>query len=1001
MTKTDPGQIVVAANFTIESIRGPVMSLLAKLLPRFDLLFAPYNQIFQQLLDPGSLFHRNTHGANVIFLRLEDLIDSRNGGVESIRNELGRIKANAAELLNGLRSAERFKVPLFLFICPASIAIQTDPALAAEFQAMEQTFGEINSSVSNVFVFGTSHVASRYRVAEIYNPEANLLGHIPYSASFFAALGIETVRKIDGYFRKPVKVLVLDCDNTLWDGVVGEDGVDGICLSENRLFIQKLAVEQSQAGTVVCLNSKNNEDDVWEVFEKRDDMLLKKRHIVSSRINWHPKSENLRSIAEELQLALDSFVFIDDDAAVCDEVRRNCPEVMTIQLPAGSEDLRGFFEHLWVFDKLTITEEDKGRTASYQTQVLRREYQAKASDITEFLASLELVCEIAELDARDVARTSQLTLRTNQFNSTTPRLNEAEVREYISSRGKTLWTIKVRDRFGDYGLVGVVIFEERAAALHVEAFLLSCRILGRGVEHQIVNRLGRKASETGREFVSFDFVRTEKNLPVLDFLTQIGKPGESTDESQTVFTVPTTGAMECVPRPTPQPERRANQGSPQKRARISAEASDRSTFYIELARSLSTGGTSALSGAATGLSRAELKSEFRSAQTPTEEKLTQIWEQVLHASAIGASDDFFEIGGDSLIAVSLFVEIEKQLGRSLPITTLLNSPTIEKLARLIDFEPETVAWKYLVPLQPDGTKPPLLCMHAAGGNVLFYRDLASALGDDQPVYGLQARGIADKSETAHDRVEDMAAEYIDEIRQLQPKGPYRLCGSSFGGLVAFECAKQLLESGELVSVLGLFDTYAPEYLNNHLAKKTPLSVIQQSIERIRSAAGRFRELKSRTEQKEFIFDRIQRIKDRQKRKILWKKNEIALQYNKATGRELPSDLSRNHRAIRKAEADYHPTPYDGTLILIRASDQPRATKFDPFLGWKGYAREIITEEVNGSHGAITVHPFAAGLAAKFNKYLEDDNGQSKPGSTVAIGEGNGRPVEAANYAGAV
>ncbi|MEP7075447.1 MAG: HAD-IIIC family phosphatase, partial [Acidobacteriota bacterium] len=733
MNENIPERVVVAANFTVEPISKTLTSLLTKITGMHDLVFAPYNQIFGQLLDPASLFHTNRNGVNILFVRLEDLIESRGADIEYIRSKLDEIKSNAADLAKMLGVAERFSVPLFVFLCQASTGIQTDLELTTAFDGVEKVIHETASDFSNLFVFPTDYVASRYEVAAIDNPRANVLGHVPYTDSYMSALAVEAVRKIDAYRRSPLKVLVLDCDNTLWDGVVGEDGVEGIGCSEKRSFLQNFAVKQSESGMVVCLNSKNNEADVWEVFDKRTDMVLKKEHIVSSRINWLPKSENLRSIADELQLALDSFVFVDDDPVVCDEVRRNCPEALTVLLPLGSDDYCKFFEHLWIFDKLKITREDRERTRSYRDQGVRRELQSQAGDMTEFLASLKLVCEISELKSQDIPRVSQLTLRTNQFNSTTLRLSEADVRERISRDNKVIWTVRVSDRFGDYGLVGVVIFEVLQRSISVESFMLSCRVLGRGVEHQILKALGKKALVADREFVTLDYAPTAKNAPILNFLTEINEGLETADTGRVIYKVPAIVAVESSPRRAQIQEPSASIVGAELQTGMSSRVSDPDRFqvYIELANELSKSGYLSFNGISADLSRDTLRSEFRRAGTVTERTLTQIWERLLNANNIGIADNFFEIGGDSLVAVTLFLEIEEQFDRRLPISSLLDSPTIEKLARIIDFETDPTAWKYLVPIQVQGTKPPLFCMHAAGGNVLFYRDLATGLGNDQ------------------------------------------------------------------------------------------------------------------------------------------------------------------------------------------------------------------------------------------------------------------------------
>ena len=240
------------------------------------------------------------------------------------------------------------------------------------------------------------------------------------------------------------------------------------------------------------------------------------------------------------------------------------------------------------------------------------------------------------------------------------------------------------------------------------------------------------------------------------------------------------------------------------------------------------------------------------------------------------------------------------------------------------------------------------------------------MGTNQPVYGLQARGVANRSETAHDRVEDMATDYLNEMRKLQPVGPYRICGSSFGGLVAFEIARQLDRQGEKVETLSLFDTYAPGYLDEQtkLGGKSAANFIAH----IRTFIDQLCEINSTKGRISFVMSKAEKVKKRLKRKVIWKKNQFAIEYNKATGRDLPVNVMRNHEAIQKALDDYRPGRYAGDITIFRASEQPKNTKFDPSLGWAELVDgDVVTEVVKGSHGALTVYPYAVDLAAKFEE----------------------------------
>ena len=189
-------------------------------------------------------------------------------------------------------------------------------------------------------------------------------------------------------------------------------------------------------------------------------------------------------------------------------------------------------------------------------------------------------------------------------------------------------------------------------------------------------------------------------------------------------------------------------------------------------------------------------------------QLRQIWEQVLGVRPIGIRDNFFDLGGHSLLAVRLFAQVEKVTGKRLPVAALFHAPTIEQQARLMSRQEWSAQWKSLVAIQPAGSKPPFFCVHAHDGGVLFWRDLARHLGSDQPFYALQAQGL-DGRQPPHDRIDEMAAHYIKEIRALQPEGPYFIGGHCIGGLIAFEMAQQLHAQGERMGLLALFDSYAP------------------------------------------------------------------------------------------------------------------------------------------------------------------------------------------------
>jgi FkbH-like protein len=923
--------------------------------------FAPFNQVFQELLSPTSSFAKNDKGVNIVLLRLEDLT----GGSK----ETEALAENSKELCAALKTAaERLRVPTVLAFCPPSGAAQADTVFYELCNRIEAELTAELQSVKSLHIINSKQFTELCAVAEYDNPQGNKLGAVPYTERFYAILGCYLARVAYRFISLPHKVIVLDCDQTLWKGVCGEVGAQGIELDAPRRFLQEFMLAQYEAGMLLCLCSKNNEEDVWQVFaERAGDMPLKQEHIVSWRINWDAKSKNIKSLSNELQLGLDAFIFVDDDPVVCAEVEANCPEVLTICLPEDTNQINDFFCQHWAFDHLKVTTEDNKRTKMYRENAERNRLLENATSLEDFLKSLDLRCEITPMSAEHLPRVAQLTQRTNQFNATTIRRNESEIQHLLNGVGGKCLVVHVRDRFGDYGLVGALIYFVRQHELEVDSFLLSCRALGRGVEHQMLATLGELAVKAGKDSVAVNFVPTKKNLPAMDFLEKTGIAFKQANEEGTVvFRYPTEVArcLTYAPDTTQASNSETTAGKTTNQTVVSETQNlwqARGAGLRRIATELHKVESLLLQLKPVGTTRPELKTPYMPPNDEIEIQLTNLWQEILNVKPIGILDDFFELGGDSLLAVSLFVEIEKEFGKDLPIAKLFNAPTVRDLARFLNGAEKKEQWRYLVPIQKEGNQPPLFCMHAAGGNVLFYRDLSKHLGLNQPVYGLQARE-AEQTGAFPNRVEEMATHYIKEIMEFQPEGPYYICGSSFGGLLAYEVAQQLKSKGKEVALLAMFDTYGPGYpqpLKNS-------NVISQKFFQI---ATRFNNLRGQLQQLDtkeklgFIKQKANKIVTRFKRGLLWKKNEFQIKYSQATGRELPKDMQRNHKAIQQALETYIPQPYQGKLTLFRASIQPKGIVPDPILGWGELPSEgIDVHEAPGIHGAMTVDPYAKSLA---------------------------------------
>ena len=366
-------RIVITSTFTAEPVEGPLAFWVNELGLPASITFAPYNQVFQQLLDPTSILATNRHGVNILAVRVEDWWRFLHTE-DSHKNLEACLIQNASDLIDAVRIAmARSSTPLIVVLCPNAPSVLAESKSAKLFAHIEQQIVAALDQVSNLHLIYTDEFG-KYPVDNAYDRERDQLGHIPYTPLFYAALGTILARRIHVLTMPPYKVIVLDCDNTLWNGVVGEDGVEGVGISAVWKQMQQHMVELSEKGFLLCLCSKNDEADVLDVFDKRADMIVKREHLVSWRINWQPKSENIRSLAQELKLGFDSFIFLDDNPVECAEVRSKCPEVLVLQVPQ-EEAISRFLDHVWPFDRLKITSEDQQRTAMYKQEMERVRFQ--------------------------------------------------------------------------------------------------------------------------------------------------------------------------------------------------------------------------------------------------------------------------------------------------------------------------------------------------------------------------------------------------------------------------------------------------------------------------------------------------------------------------------------------------------------------------------------------------------------------------------------------------
>ncbi|MET9974377.1 SDR family NAD(P)-dependent oxidoreductase [Streptomyces microflavus] len=515
---TPSGVLAVAGTFTTDPLRPVLAHWSDRLGLDLDVRLTPYNQVFQELLDPTSTFASNRRGCNLALVRLEDWPSGPDR-----RRTLDEFVTAAVE------AAGRGSAALVVALCPASPAAQARSG--PELDAAESHLRAALEGTAGLHLLGSADWSGVYPVAEHHDAAREEHAHIPYTPTACAALGTAVMRKIHSLLAPPFKVLVLDCDNTLWSGVCGEDGPLGVGMGPGRRRLQEWAVELHDRGVLLCLASKNEEEDVDAVFRQRPDMPLKPEHVAARRVNWDPKPKNLVALAQELGLGLGSMVFLDDNPVETAAVRAAHPEVLALTLPQNEADLPNFLDRVWAFDRDDVTAEDRQRTAMYRLGRRREALRHSSGTLAEFVAGLDLRIDTHEVREDELARVAQLTQRTNQFNLSTVRRSEPELRALLKE-GARCWVAEVSDRFGDYGLVGAAVTRVDTEAVVLDSFLMSCRVLGRGVEHAFLAAVATAESGEGAP-VTMEAVQrpTARNRPARLFFDSAMGPGTRHPES--------------------------------------------------------------------------------------------------------------------------------------------------------------------------------------------------------------------------------------------------------------------------------------------------------------------------------------------------------------------------------------------------------------------------------------------------------------------------------------
>jgi FkbH-like protein len=516
------------SSFTIEPLVDYAVVEAAARSIELQTYTAPYGQFNQELLNPQSELYRSK--PQITFLLLED-------GSDGIEHQAAHLQ----DLVDAFLKNSTGVLIINTFPAYPSWPLQILPdQRRLLIEKLNAGIIERYQNHPRIQVLDLDGLIAYAGCQNALSPQMMGMARIPFSEAFLNLLASKVLSHVIATAGLSRKCLVLDCDNTLWGGIIGEDGLDGIQIGHDwpgreYLEFQKAILELYEQGVILALNSKNNPADVMQVLDKHPQMLLREKHFASIIVNWDPKPQNMQKIAEQINIGLDSMVFIDDSPAERELIRQMLPQVETLEMPADPSLFARTLRETGLFARAYLTEEDKKRGQIYASQRQRDHFQKSCATLDDFLKSLEMVVSIRLAGKDDVKRTAQLTQRTNQFNLTTRRYTEADIAGMTQDPNWRIYVLGLKDKFGDNGTVGLAIVKTRPKDWFIDTFLMSCRVIGRQVEDALVDRILRDAIEAGCESVSAEYIPSAKNNLVADFWDKMGFTRQDSNSKQVQY----------------------------------------------------------------------------------------------------------------------------------------------------------------------------------------------------------------------------------------------------------------------------------------------------------------------------------------------------------------------------------------------------------------------------------------------------------------------------------
>lgn len=494
-----------------------------------EIYIGPFNQHEQEIRDPDSGLARFRPDVIVIgtdwrSLGLRDEEDSPADVVRARCAQLASVWREARERLGATVIQFNYESPPFEALGQLSASLPGGRGRL--LRALNLALWEAAEQTQGVAILDVDQIAARFGKDRWNDP---VLWHTAKqypSAEAMPALGHQLTALLRAILGLTSKCLALDLDGVLWGGVIGEDGLAGIQLGggpagEAFVGFQRYLQSLARTGVLLAVCSKNNPEDAVLPFRQHPEMVLREQDIAVFMANWKSKDENLRAIAAAMNIGLDAIVFVDDNPVERSRVRQNLPEVEVVDLPADPAQYVAAVSGLGLFETLAITREDRGRTASIRENLERKTFESTAASVDDYLAQLEIKVQLAPFDELNLPRIVQLINKTNQFNLTTRRRGDAEVRALLAT-GAYTQAMRASDRFGDSGLTGVLIAIPEGSGLRIDTWLMSCRVLGRRLEEAMFSTLVRYAAENRYTHITGEYIPTAKNSQVSDLYLRLG-----------------------------------------------------------------------------------------------------------------------------------------------------------------------------------------------------------------------------------------------------------------------------------------------------------------------------------------------------------------------------------------------------------------------------------------------------------------------------------------------